>query len=162
MGFIDEAAGGGGPPILKFNKEACYAKSGSDESFNDQEFIADVLAARGGYIKFGEKGQAPEKHLGSIFPKDEAPLRFSLATLTRVSGPKVGSQTSRKTLGRRCPLKHKERAKSFCSAPNLRPRLVLQGISSRRLERCHTGSSLSSALVSAASNPSSGQSKNRC
>ena len=101
MGFIDEAAGGGGPPILKFNKEACYAKSGSDKSFNDQEFIADVLAARGGYIKFGEKGQAPEKHLGSIFPKDEAPLRFSLATLTRVSGPKVGSQTSRKTLGRR-------------------------------------------------------------
>ena len=22
MGFIDEAAGGGGPPIMKFNKEA--------------------------------------------------------------------------------------------------------------------------------------------
>ena len=78
MGFMDEAAGGGGPPILKFNKEACYAKSGSDESFNDQDFVADVLAARGGYIKFGEKGQAPEKHLGSIFPKDEAPLRSSL------------------------------------------------------------------------------------
>ena len=29
MGFIDEAAGGGGPPIMKFNKEARYAKSGS-------------------------------------------------------------------------------------------------------------------------------------
>ena len=78
MGFIDEAAGGGGPPILKFNKEAKYAKSGSDESFNEQEFVADVHAARGGYIKFGEKGQAPEKHLGPIFPKDEAPLRSSL------------------------------------------------------------------------------------
>jgi hypothetical protein len=51
---------------MKFNKEARYAKSGSDESFNDQEFVADLHAARGGYIKFGEKGQAPEKHLGSI------------------------------------------------------------------------------------------------
>ena len=61
MGFIDEAAGGGGPPIMKFNKEARYAKSGSDESFNDQEFVADLHAARGGYIKFGEKGQGPRE-----------------------------------------------------------------------------------------------------
>jgi len=101
MGFIDEAAGGGGPPILKFNKEACYAKSGSDESFNDQEFVADVRAARGGYIKFGEKGQAPEKHLGPIFPNDDAPLRSSLGNTDKSEWTKVGSATNRKTPGRR-------------------------------------------------------------
>jgi hypothetical protein len=84
MGFIDEAAGGGGPPILKFNKEAKYAKSGSDESFNDQEFVADVLAARGGYIKFGEKGQAPEKHPWSYLSQG----RGAVALFTRQRGQK--------------------------------------------------------------------------
>ena len=50
MGFMDEAAGSGGPPIMKFTKEAKYANSGSDESFNDQEFVADPHSARGGGI----------------------------------------------------------------------------------------------------------------
>ena len=53
MGFMDEAAGGGGLPILKFTKEGRCAKAGGDESYNDQEFVADVHAARAGYIKFG-------------------------------------------------------------------------------------------------------------
>ena len=78
MGFMDEI-NGGGPPILKFNKEARYVKSGSDEDYNSQEFVADVHAAVGGYIKFGEKkGDAAEKHVGPIFPEDQAPLRESL------------------------------------------------------------------------------------
>jgi hypothetical protein len=116
MGFIDEAAGGGGPPILKFNKEAKYAKSGSDESFNDQEFVADVLAARGGYIKFGEKGQAPEKHLGPIFPKDEAPLRSSLGNADKsewVKGRFSDEPEDPWTAVIEIPLKHKETGEEF-------------------------------------------------
>ena len=31
-----------------------------------------------GYLKFKEKGEAPERHTGAIFPKDEAPSRASL------------------------------------------------------------------------------------
>jgi hypothetical protein len=87
MGFMNEAAGGGGPPIMKFSKEAKYVRSGSEESYNDQEFVADTHAARGGYLKFGEKGQAPERHLGSVFPKDEAPLRASLGNLDKSEWP---------------------------------------------------------------------------
>ena len=116
MGFIDEAAGGGGPPILKFNKEACYAKSGSDESFNDQEFVADVHAARGGYIKFGEKGQAPEKHLGSIFPKDEAPLRATLGDTDKsewIKGRFSDEPEDPWTAVIEIPLKHKETGEEF-------------------------------------------------
>jgi hypothetical protein len=116
MGFIDEAAGGGGPPILKFNKEACYAKSGSDESFNDQDFVADVLAARGGYIKFGEKGQAPEKHLGSIFPKDEAPLRSSLGNTDRSQWTKGRFSDEPEdpwTAVIELPLKHRQTGEEF-------------------------------------------------
>jgi hypothetical protein len=116
MGFIDEAAGGGGPPILKFNKEAKYAKSGSDESFSDQEFVADVLAARGGYIKFGEKGQAPEKHLGPIFPKDEAPLRSTLGNTNKgewVKGRFSDEPEDPWTAVIEIPLKHKETGEEF-------------------------------------------------
>jgi hypothetical protein len=116
MGFIDEAAGGGGPPILKFNKEACYAKSGSDESFNDQEFVADVRAARGGYIKFGEKGQAPEKHLGPIFPNDDAPLRSSLGNTDKSEWTKGRFSDEPEdpwTAVIEIPLKHKERGEEF-------------------------------------------------
>ena len=77
MGFMDEVSNGGSAPILKFNKEGRYAKAGSDKSYNDQEFVVDVHATRGGYIKFNGK-ELPEKRLGSIFPKDEAPLRAAL------------------------------------------------------------------------------------
>ena len=116
MGFIDEAAGGGGPPIMKFNKEARYAKSGSDESFNDQEFVADVHVARGGYIKFGEKGQAPERHLGPIFPKDEAPLRSSLGNTDKgewVKGRFSDEPEDPWTAVIEIPLKHKETGEEF-------------------------------------------------
>ena len=78
MGFMDETSTTGRQPILKWTKEAKCLQRGSDEPLNDQEFIADVRGARGGYLKFGEKDQPPERHMGSIFPKDEAPLRSSL------------------------------------------------------------------------------------
>ena len=116
MGFMDEAAGGGGLPIMKFTKEARYAKSGSDESFNDQEFVADVHATRGGYIKFGEKGQTPEKHLGSIFPKDEAPLRSSLGNTDQSAWAKgrFGDEPEDPwTAVIEIPLKHKETGEEF-------------------------------------------------
>ena len=135
--FIDEAAGGGGPPILKFNKEACYAKSGSDESFNDQEFVADVHAARGGYIKFGEKGQAPEKHLGSVFPKDEAPLRASLGNTDRDQWAKgrFGDRPEDPwTAVIEIPLKHRETGEELFV---LRP---IQNVARCRARFSHTGS----------------------
>jgi hypothetical protein len=87
MGFMDEVSNGGGAPLLKFNKEARYVRRGSDEALNDQEFIADVRGAKGGYLKFGEKDQAPERHMGSIFPKDEAPLRSTLGNLDQDEWP---------------------------------------------------------------------------
>jgi hypothetical protein len=116
MGFMDEAAGSGGPPIMKFTKEAKYAKSGSDESYNDQEFVAETHGIRGGYIKFGEKGQAPEKHLGSIFPKDEAPLRSSLGNTERdqwTKGRFSDEPEDPWTAVIELPLKHKETGEEF-------------------------------------------------
>ena len=77
MGFTDEVGIGGGKPILKFNKEARYVKRGSDEAMNDQAFVAKIREARAGYIKFNGNDQ-PERRLGAIFPKDEAPSRSSL------------------------------------------------------------------------------------
>ena len=116
MGFMDEAAGSGGPPIMKFTKEAKYAKSGSDESFNDQEFVVDAHGVRGGYIKFGEKGQAPEKHLGSIFPKARRRYAPLSATPTRVSGSRVRFSDEPEdpwTAVIEIPLKHKETGEEF-------------------------------------------------
>jgi hypothetical protein len=77
MGFTDEVGIGGGKPILKFNKEARYVKRGSEEAMNDQEFVAKIREARAGYIKFNGN-EEPERRLGAIFPKDEAPSRSSL------------------------------------------------------------------------------------
>ena len=101
---------------MKFNKEGCYAKTGSDDSFNGQEFLADVHAARGGYIKFGEKGQVPEKHLGSVFPKDEAPLRASLGntdTTEWIKGRFGDEPEDPWTPVIKLPLRHKETGEEF-------------------------------------------------
>jgi hypothetical protein len=79
MGFMDNEVSGGGAKLLKFDGRAGnYVVRGSDATLNNQEFVADIYSAKGGYIKFGGKGQAPERHLGSVFPKDEAPLRSTL------------------------------------------------------------------------------------
>jgi hypothetical protein len=87
MGFTDEVGIGGGKPILKFNKEARYVKRGSEEAMNDQEFVAKIGEARAGYIKFNGN-EEPERRLGAIFPKDEAPLRSSLADTDKSKWPR--------------------------------------------------------------------------
>jgi hypothetical protein len=70
MGFMDEVGGGGGAKLLKFDgKAGNYVVRGSEGSFNNQEFVADVFGAKGGYLKFGGKDQPPERQLGSIFPQ---------------------------------------------------------------------------------------------
>ena len=88
MGFTDEVGIGSGKPILKFNKEARYVKRGSDEAMNDQEFVAKIREARAGYIRFNGNEQ-PERHLGAIFPKDEAPSRSSLGDTDKSKWPKA-------------------------------------------------------------------------
>ena len=79
MGFMDENAGGGGPPLIKWNgQEGKYVKHNSDVALNDECFIADPVGAVAGYLKFKGKGEPPERHTGPIYPKDEAPARASL------------------------------------------------------------------------------------
>jgi hypothetical protein len=88
MGFTEEVGVGGGKPILKFNKEARYVKRGSEDPMNDQEFVAKIREARAGYIKFNGNDQ-PARHLGPIFPKDEAPPRSSLGDADKSKWPKA-------------------------------------------------------------------------
>ena len=79
MGFMDENAGGGGPPLIKWNgQEGKYVKHNSDVALNDECFIADPVGAVASYLKFKGKGEPPERHTGPIYPKDEAPARASL------------------------------------------------------------------------------------
>jgi hypothetical protein len=87
MGFTDEVGIGAGKPILKFNKEASYVRRGSEEAMNDQEFVAKIREARAGYIKFNENGQ-PERRLGAIFVRDEAPPRSSLGDTDKSKWPR--------------------------------------------------------------------------
>jgi hypothetical protein len=88
MSFMDEISSGGGAKLLKFDgRVGDYVVRGSEATFNNQEFVGHVHEAKGGYIKFGSKGQAPERHLGSVFPKDEAPLRASLGDTDKSEWP---------------------------------------------------------------------------
>ena len=90
MGFMDEISNGGGAKLLRFDgRSGNYVVRGSDDTFNNQEFVASIHEAKGGYLKFGEKGQEPERHLGSIFPKDEAPLRATLGNTDKSQWPKA-------------------------------------------------------------------------
>jgi hypothetical protein len=131
MGFMDEVSSSGGAPLLKFNKEARCVKRGSDEPLNDQEFVVGIRAAKGGYLKFGEKDQAPERHMGSIFPRDEAPLRSTLGNLNKERGrPASSIGGRRRTPGPRA-LRFRcgtgRRARSCYSSPNPKPPSGLHG-----------------------------------
>jgi hypothetical protein len=87
MGVLDEIFGGGAK-ILKFNGQSgSFVARDSDQPLNNAEMVVDVLGARGGFIKFGASGQAPERHLGSIFPKDESPARGTLGNLDKGEWP---------------------------------------------------------------------------
>jgi hypothetical protein len=79
MGFMDQNAGGGGPPLIKWNgQEGKYTKRDSDVEFNDEAFVLNTVGIVAGYLKFGAKGEQPVRHTGPIYPKDEAPERASL------------------------------------------------------------------------------------
>jgi hypothetical protein len=116
MGFMDDVSGVG-TGLMKFDgRSGTYVKIGSDESFNGQEFIVDVFNIKGGYVKFGEKGQAPEKHLGHIFPKDEAPLRSTLGNLDKSQWSKGKFSEEPEDPWRRLiemPMCHKETGESY-------------------------------------------------
>jgi hypothetical protein len=74
MGFMDQNAGGGGPPIMRWNgNEAKYLIRDGDTAFNDQDFALNAA----GIVAAG-KGEKPERRTGRIYPKDEAPTRASL------------------------------------------------------------------------------------
>jgi hypothetical protein len=84
MGFLEEVSGGGGAKLLKFDgKAGNHVVRGSDEAMNNQEMVADIYGAKGGYMLFNGKGVPPERQLGPIFPKDEAPARSSLGKLDK-------------------------------------------------------------------------------
>ena len=79
MGFMDQNAGGGGPPLMRWNgQEGRYKKYDSDTEFNDECFVLNPAGSVAGYLKFGAKGEQPVRHTGPIYPKDEAPDRASL------------------------------------------------------------------------------------
>jgi hypothetical protein len=85
---MDEVSGGGGAKLLKFDgKAGNYVVRGSDTALNNQEFVADIYAAQGGYIKFNGKGEPPQRRLGPLFPKDEAPLRGTLGDTDKSQWP---------------------------------------------------------------------------
>jgi hypothetical protein len=114
---MDEVSGGGGAKLLKFDGRAGnYVVRGSDSTLNNQEFVGDIYAAKGGYMKFGDKGQAPERHLGSVFPKDEAPLRSTLGNTNKNEWPKgkFGDEPEDPwTQVIEIPLRHKETGESY-------------------------------------------------
>jgi hypothetical protein len=75
VGFFDDEAGGA--EFIKFDaRTGEYKARGRDTSFTDQEFVVDLNAAVGGYLRFN--AGRPERHTGRIFPKDEAPRRSTL------------------------------------------------------------------------------------
>jgi hypothetical protein len=118
VGFMDEVSGAGGAKLLKFDgRLGSFFVRGSDTSLDNQEFVADVYAARGGYLKFDGKGQPPERHLGSVYPKDEAPLRASLGNLDKTEWPaaKFGGDEPEDpwTQVIEIPLRHKETGEAF-------------------------------------------------
>ena len=101
MGFSDDIGVGGGKPLLKFDgKEAIYKTRNSEEILNDQEYVAKIREAVAGYIKFSG-GDRPERRLGAIYPKDEAPPLLHSETPIRPNGPRGSLATNRQTPGRR-------------------------------------------------------------
>jgi hypothetical protein len=83
MGFLDEVSGGGQKLAGFDGKAGNHVVRGSDEVLNNQEMIADIYGARGGYLLFNGKGVPPERQLGPIYPKDEAPDRSTLGKLDK-------------------------------------------------------------------------------
>ena len=136
MGFMDQNAGGGGPPLMRWNgQEGKYLKHDSDTEFNDECFVLNPAGAVAGYLKFGAKGERPVRRTGPIYPEDEAPLIAPrLAIPTRVSGRREDSPVNQRThgprwLNYRCGTRR--RVKSSFSPANPRRLSVLPRTCSR-------------------------------
>jgi hypothetical protein len=117
MGFMDENAGGGSLPLLRWNgQEGKFLRHGSDVEFNGQSFILNPAGAVAGYLKFRGKGEPPERHIGAIFPKDEAPLRTSLGDTDQNKWPTgkfSGEPEDPWTPVIELPLKHQETGEEY-------------------------------------------------
>ena len=102
MGFMDQNAGGGGPPLMRWNgQEGKYLKRDFELEFNDEYFVLNPAGAVAGYLKFRGKGETPERHMGPIYPRDEAPDAPLWETPMRASGRSAGSLMNQRTHGRR-------------------------------------------------------------
>jgi hypothetical protein len=117
MGFMDDNAGGGGPPIMRWNgNEAKYLIRDGDVAFNDQEFALNPAGAVAGYIKFTGKGEKPDRRTGPIYPKDEAPERASLGDTDQSKWPKGRFSKEPEdpwTAVVELPLKHQETGEQY-------------------------------------------------
>ena len=117
MGFMDQNAGGGGPPLMRWNgQEGKYLKYDSELEFNDECFVLNPAGAVAGYLKFKGKGETPERHTGPIYPRDEAPERASLGDTDQSEWP-IGRFSNEPedpwTAVIELPLKHKETGEEF-------------------------------------------------
>jgi hypothetical protein len=117
MGFMDQNAGGGGPPLMRWNgQEGKYLKYDSELEFNDECFVLNPAGAVAGYLKFRGKGETPERHTGPIYPRDEAPERASLGDTDQSEWP-IGRFSNEPedpwTPVIELPLKHKETGEEF-------------------------------------------------
>ena len=87
MGFMDGISSGAAKFVGFDGKEATYKVQGVDQPLNGQQFIARIHDAVGGYIKFNGKETQPERRMGNVFPKDEAPDRDTLGDLDESKWP---------------------------------------------------------------------------
>jgi hypothetical protein len=84
MGFVDEV--GNDKKFMGYSGQSgLYSEKGSSENktFNGQTAVPNIFEILGGFAKYPVGGGRPEKNLGRIFPKDEAPIRSSLPDLDR-------------------------------------------------------------------------------
>jgi hypothetical protein len=78
MPILDGISSGGAKYLGFDGKEAKYKVQGSDVLLNGEQFIAHVLEATGGYIKFKGKEEQPDRHMAPVFPEDQSPNRDDL------------------------------------------------------------------------------------
>jgi hypothetical protein len=111
MGFMNDNAGSGGKPLIKWNGNEGTFSDRDGKTFNDDCFILNAVGATAGYNKYGGKGEKPERRTGPIYPKDEAPKRDTLGDTDKSKWP-IGRFTKEPedpwTPVVELPLKHQE------------------------------------------------------
>ena len=118
MGFFDDNASGGGPPLLKFDgKAGQFLQKGSDTPLNGEVFVAYLLSSAAGYLNFPGGDRPPERRMGSIFPEDKAPSRAELGDTDESKWPKGRfSNGEPEDPWRACieiPMQHKESGEEY-------------------------------------------------